>query len=134
MTLFIGRVGKNTKGMETIMNNKYDVTLTDDERQQLKEHIQAITKYLIDLVKNIATDTTFNVEWSYYDNVWGKQIRSIEIENRFNKDHKATTTIGGKMGGLTFIFERDLFIAPVSDLTKLVYPFPALPELLYPLL
>ena len=83
------------------MTNKYDVTLSEEEKEELLEHVHLIKDYCVDLVSDFDTDIRLTSAWSYYDSVWGTQKRCIEI----HKD-KYSVTISGECGGLHIDFNK----------------------------
>ena len=93
------------------MNNKYDVSLTDNEKQQLAKNIKEIVNYLKGLVKPFISNTKLNTEWTYYDKVWGKYTCRIEVEKdwQMKDDQKEWyEKVSGQIGGLTINFDTDL--------------------------
>lgn len=100
--------------MGTIMNNKYDVTLTDDEREQLASNINNIVEYLKEIVSNFGTSAKLNACWTFYDNVWDMQKCEISIEKTWRykgvwgaSEKEWYTQVRGQRGGLSFNFDED---------------------------
>ena len=96
------------------MNNKYDVSLTDDEKKQLKENANAIVDYLKGLVADFGTSAKLNAEWSFYDNVWGNRTCEIEIKKDFrykgvygDSEKEWYTKVNGRVGKRWFDFEKE---------------------------
>ena len=96
------------------MRNKYDVSLTDNEKEQLTANIKEIVNYLKDLVKPFGTQTKLNAEWSYYDTIWGNHTCEIEIERTFrykgvwgDSEKEWFTRISGRTGCRYFGFGEE---------------------------
>lgn len=97
------------------MNNKYDVSLTENEKQQLVDNIREIADYLKGLVKPFISSAKLNAEWTFYDKVWGKKTCHIEIEKTFRykgiwggSEKEWYSKVRGQIGGLSFEFGDDI--------------------------
>ena len=99
------------------MRNKYDITLSEEEKQGLINNITSIKNYLIELVKDFETNIELESEWSFYDNVWGIIKCKVKVEKRTNNvvvatnkvEERTSFNVGGRVGGLGVNFEKDIF-------------------------
>lgn len=104
------------------MNNKYDVSLTDNEKQQLVDNIKEIVDYLKGLVKPFISSVRLNAEWSYYDRVWGKHTCRIEVEKTFrfkgvygDSEKEWFERVSGQIGRLSLNFEQDIEFEKIGN-------------------
>ena len=95
------------------MNNKYDITLSEQEKETLLKNVKQIEEYLKGLVKGFDTLITLSAKWTYYDDVWGMKKLYIEVKKDFrykgvwgNSEKEWYEKVSGGVGGLTINFDN----------------------------
>lgn len=107
------------------MNNKYDVALSQEEKEKLITSITQIKDYLTDLVKDFDTEIELKAEWTIVDSVWGVKRRTISVERTFkfkgvwgNSEKVWYTRVSG---GRAFNFEENNTLEEINYSTNREY-------------